>query len=160
MKMISTTTLDFLETDVPALLSQLTAETRPCWGLMTAQHVLEHLGGVLKLSASYREVPLLLSPEQSQSIRLMALSGKFPPNFQNPAFPSTPPPLRFASFEDAQSRFLDALQEALQYLKSKPERCTQHPLAGPFSAQDWIDFHAGHIQHHFRQFGLIPLDFP
>lgn len=149
------TDLEFLRDKLPEYLKNLEEHTSPAWGIMTAQHMLEHLGGVFRLSSSYREVPLQASPEQLPKLRQIALSGNFPKNMRNPAVPAKLPELRFGSFEEARQKLLSSVAKALEFLESDPEKLPRHPIGGDFSAADWIQFHAGHTRHHFRQFGLL-----
>jgi hypothetical protein len=56
------TALRFLETDSKQLLTQLNAETKPVWGTMTAQHMLEHLIWAFEGSASEKSLKLAQTP--------------------------------------------------------------------------------------------------
>ena len=149
------TSLEFLEEEVPTLVARLQAHDKPEWGKMSPQHMLEHLGGVFRLSASYRDVPLEVPPEKVPEMRKMLFSGEFPKNLHNPAVPQTPAPLRFASFEVARTKFVESMEKALKFLRSSPEKLPNHPVGGVLTAEEWIRFHANHVRHHFRQFGLL-----
>jgi hypothetical protein len=50
-------TTDFLRRQVPVLLARLEADQLPAWGLMSAQHMVEHLTGAVRLSMRHYPMP-------------------------------------------------------------------------------------------------------
>lgn len=50
-------TVAFLQRDVPSLLARLDPAQVPVWGQMTAQHMVEHLTGALRLSMGRYGLP-------------------------------------------------------------------------------------------------------
>ncbi len=151
---METTHLQYLQEKVPLLLNKLQANTTPSWGCMTAQHMIEHLGGIVRYSASYREAPILTPPDELPTARAMVLSGNFPKNFRVGPVPKDPPPYRFSSLEEATAKLTESLEKAINFFANNPEKTINHPIGGAFSGEEWLKFHAGHFKHHFRQFEL------
>ncbi|MEM6299023.1 MAG: DUF1569 domain-containing protein [Bacteroidota bacterium] len=151
---METTHLQYLQEKVPLLLEKLQADTKPAWGIMTAQHMIEHLGGIVRYSASYRAAPILTPPDELPTARALVLSGDFPKNFRVGPVPKDPPSYRFASLEEATAKLLESLKKATDFLSSNPEKTSNHPVAGKLTGEEWLQFHAGHFKHHFKQFEL------
>lgn len=140
--------------DVPARILKLTAETDPLWGQMTAQHMLEHLIVVTKLS--YGAIPgKVLTPESEWATRKVFLNNEapFPRNFQNPALPKEPRPLHYPTFEVAQQKLLGELDRFEAYWRENREQELPHPIFGPLNEKEWRQFHRKHYSHHLAQFG-------
>jgi len=66
----------FLEVGVPDLLDDLQADTQPLWGVMTPQHMLEHVSGLFYIALGKRDIPLLIKPEQVPASQAWLMSGK------------------------------------------------------------------------------------
>lgn len=144
--------------DVRPLIPRLSADTPAQWGQMTAQHMLEHLIVVTKLS--YGAIPgKVLTPEAEWTTRKLFLSNEdpFPRNFKNPALPKAPRPLHYPSFKVAQQKLLVELDRFDTYWKDDPESIFPHPIFGPLNQQEWRQFHRKHYTHHLAQFGMWPL---
>lgn len=141
--------------DVRKRISKLSTNDQPHWGQMTAQHMLEHLIVVTKLS--YGTIPgKVLTPESEWESRKVFLNNHdpFPRNFQNPALPKEPRPLHYPSFEAAQQKLLTELDRFDAYWDNNPESILPHPIFGPLNQQEWRQFHRKHFTHHLAQFGL------
>ncbi len=148
----------FLKEEVPHLLDSLQADNQPIWGLMSAQHMLEHVSALLYISLGKKAFPLMTPPDQLESSRAWLMSHKeFPISFAAPGIPANPGPLRFASLEEAKEKLLESLAAFFQKYTENPEAEAVHPVFGSINKEQWEQFHFKHIQHHLMQFGLIPL---
>ena len=140
---------------VRTLLPQLSADTPAQWGQMTAQHMLEHLIVVTKLS--HGAIPAkVLTPESEWTTRKRFLSNEdpFPRNFQNPALPKEPKPLHYPDFAVARQKLFTELDRFATYWKENPDSVLPQPIFGPLNREEWRQFHRKHFTHHFAQFGL------
>lgn len=148
----------FLENEVPALIEDLAADTQPIWGVMTPQHMLEHASGLFYIALGKKEFPLLIPEENLEKSREWLMSDKeFRPGTAAPGMSKEPGPLRFASFEEAKAKFLKSLHAFIDHYKANPTAEANHPVFGKINKTQWEQFHYKHVQHHFMQFGLIPL---
>lgn len=148
----------FLENEVPSLLDDLEADTQPIWGVMTAQHMLEHVSGLFYIALGKREVPLMIPKENLEKSREWLMSDKeFRPGLAAPGMPKEAGPLRFASFEEAKEKFIKTLHAFVDHYKADSTAEANHPVFGMINRTQWEQFHYKHTEHHLMQFGLIPL---
>ena len=146
---------EFYTKTVPNLLNQLGVNDLPRWGLMTSQHMIEHLGSVLLYSLKGGS-PEPSNPSEATAVKSYLMSNKnFPKRAVVPGTKGKLTPLRFDSLETAKSKLLEVLDKSLGILNTQQDHSVVHPVGGKFSAAEWKTFHYKHIVHHFRQFGLI-----
>lgn len=137
-------------------LALLTTASAAQFGILTPQHMLEHLILTLKLSSG--KIPMTeFVPNEKQLAQKQALlytDIPFPQGIKAPGIPDTLMELRFSDLESAKTALLkswDAYQELFQ---QEPAKTTIHPRFGPLHHGDWEKFHAKHMNHHLGQFGV------
>lgn len=146
----------FLRTEMPVLLARLDPNQAPAWGLMTPQHMVEHLMGAVLLSVGHYHLPVSESPTYFDAARVRLMSdAPFSPNTRNPRMPSTPGPLRLPSLAVAAATLLLEVDGFFNHFGQHPAAVPVHPLFGPLSFAEWRVFHFKHFGHHFLQFGLL-----
>ncbi|MFC5271505.1 DUF1569 domain-containing protein [Adhaeribacter terreus] len=141
---------------VPFLLEKLTEDSKPHWGKMTAQHVLEHLGNTLVIVSTKKEIPVI-TPEDKLPAYLQFLKSDkpFDRDIPNPFVGDTPPALRFENLDTAKTKLLAALEGFYKFFAENPEAKPVHPFFGRLNYEEWLQFQRKHFQHHFKQFGLV-----
>ncbi len=147
----------FLTEEVPLLLEKLTPETKPLWGIMTAQHMVEHLQFALAVTTGARKLPVL-SPWYTRPFYKLFILGyrPFPKNIRLPGQKSRKlPMLQYSSLAEAKTHLMQAIQDTLEFLRLNPSVRNHHPFGGKFSPQEWQIFHQRHFTHHFQQFNLF-----
>lgn len=147
----------FFRTEVPDLLQKLSAEAKPLWGLMTPQHMLEHLIVTFKMSIGRIKIPVISKEEDFP--RLKAYLKKDSPMRRSVPAPTGKnelQPLRSANLEEAKEKLLLEVESFIAYMRANPDALASHPYGGPMNAEEWFLFHRKHFKHHFIQFGLIP----
>jgi hypothetical protein len=160
MQYLQLSTDAFFET-VVAALPQLQADTQPAWGLMSAQHMLEHLIVVIKGSVSKEFDPSKSAkPHQVQAKEnFLMTDATYPQNVRNPFLKEGEilAPLQYGSLEEAKAAFEKALAEVLAFvaLPENQEKLFFHLYFGPLNIKEFLRFHQKHIGHHFTQFGLL-----
>lgn len=142
----------------PSLLASLQADTPAYWGQMSAQHMLEHLGGIFLLATKPdHQVPVFISEDKMPRAQGWLESDlPFRKDIRPPVMPETPPPLRFPDIDHAKAQLLKAVARFQQFYTEHPEATVPHPAFGPLNHHQWLRFHVKHCQHHLRQFGLLP----
>lgn len=137
-------------------LSRLTADSQPLWGGMTAQHMVEHLTGALKLSNGAITIEQHTEEKKIPAMRAFLMSDRpMPRNFRSPAAGDGLPRLKHPDLEKAVAALTMALARFHQYHENYPGIKPVNPVFGPLSYEEWIQFHQKHFQHHLTQFGLI-----
>jgi oxepin-CoA hydrolase/3-oxo-5,6-dehydrosuberyl-CoA semialdehyde dehydrogenase len=146
---------DFLQNDVPQLLSMLNSDREPNFGLMTPQHMVEHLTWVIKSSVKrYGE------PEESPTDRQLGFK-KFIENgavFQHRPSKKTKadlPELKFGSMDEALEKIPEAISRFYNHFEANPGAKSYSPIMGELSFDELELFHYMHIRFHLWQFGLL-----
>ena len=150
----------FAEVDTKYLeekLAGLTPSTKPEWGIMTAQHMVEHMEYFLRMS--WGDFPTeIVTPENRIERYQEALYDykNMIKNFDHPGLPKGKnPDLRFKDLEEAKVAFFKAYEYFTTYYKENPEARHPHAIFGDLDQEMWELLHRKHFDHHFRQFGLI-----
>ena len=147
----------FVEADIEVILgklSQLDESTKPLWGAMNAQRMVEHLTDVVRMSCGKISQELLIPEEKIEKMQLFLASdtpmGK---NIEVP-FAGKDVPLRHAELELAIDEFVEEWVDFQEYFEEDDSRKILHPYYGPLNYDQWKRLHSKHLTHHFEQFGL------
>jgi len=147
----------FFEKEMQSCLEQLKVNTPNRWGIMTPQHMVEHLISTLMLSTGESTLPDAVEKERQPKIKDFLIGDKMlSKRVTLPGFEATKlAPLRFANLEQAKDTLHDILAYTFKTFEDNPDFATKHPYGGLFSGAEWRIFHYKHFVHHFRQFGVI-----
>ena len=148
--------IQFLKEEFPLRLQQLSEDSKAVWGVMSPQHTVEHLSGVILISDGRFPVEAMYEPEKLERNYTFIIKGKnrLRRNTKAPVLPPEPLPLRFASLTEAKDKLLATLDKFFAYYEANPEAKHMHPAFGMLNFEDWAYFHAIHCQYHLAQFGL------
>ena len=137
-------------------LKSLTSDKKPAWGIMTPQHMVEHLivstkmsnGGLTipcrvpkEMIPKYKEVVLNPSIEMERGIKAGGMDGLLD--------------LRYPSMDAAIEKLASEIEKFHTYFKENPRATIVNPVVDEIGYEDWIIFHNKHYTHHFKQFELI-----
>ncbi len=146
----------FLTVETPTLLTNLSEETAPKWGIMTAQHMVEHLAGTMRLSNGKRAVNRITPIEQLESRRNFLFGPQpFQKNIKPNPGPAVLQELKLINLDAAKIALLNEIQDFLTYFEGHDGLKPMNPIYGELTKQEWIIFHQKHFKHHFTQFGLL-----
>ncbi len=143
----------YLTEVVPQLLAQLTDEHEPSFGVMTPQHMVEHLIWVTKSSLKdYGPAPTEFSEGQQKFMKFVEGGAQFqvyPPK-KNRA--DLDPP-RLADLSAA----IEVVPEAISRIYThEPSHVFYNPMMGRMSFDQLELLHAKHFAWHLeQQFGLV-----
>lgn len=145
--------------NIQKLLNGLTENSKPNWGKMTAQQMLEHLETTLLYSIGELEVEKCFTPEEHLEKYQDSLYNyrKMPKDFPAPFLPEdgTLPELKYKNLEQAKEKFLENLQKYQIYYRENPEAEHMHFVFGKLNKEMMELMHRKHFTHHFEQFNLI-----
>ena len=138
-------------------LKSLTNETKPLWGTMTPQHMVEHLVRAVQSSnGSFAFTEFMTPPEKVPILkRFMFRTRPFPKNFVNTVIGEGLKPLVYSDLDSGKEELLKEIDDFHKYFKSNPEAKPINATFGPLTYEEWIAFHNKHFTHHLTQFGLI-----
>ncbi|MEM9327464.1 MAG: aldehyde dehydrogenase family protein, partial [Bacteroidota bacterium] len=143
----------FIETH----LAKLKEDTQPEWGLMTAQHMVEHLEYFIRLAMSQEPLEVITPEKHMEKVQDSLWNYKpMPRGFDHPL-------LRKGETEDLKCDDLEAAKQALlasweafqAFSREHPSVKTTHSVFGSLDWEQWELLNRKHFDHHFRQFGLI-----
>ncbi len=145
----------FLYDDFPVLLESIHTDHQPQWGSMNAQQMIEHLQTLFSISNGKNEAPAAADLEKMayRKSRFFEKYMPMPKNFQSVAKPGER--LTYADMETAKTHLMQDFERFHYYLIEHPDIHPLHPYFGPLNYDEWVQFHARHIRHHFTQFGLL-----
>jgi len=145
------------------LLTQLDSATQPLWGLMTPQHMIEHLGGIIYGTALGKGQDVILPSDEAAKwkARFFSTYYPFPRNIRMAGTQDTPVQLfdlKYESIEEAKEKLTSAIDLFLKAQSDRPEQKAGHGYFGEMDMNEWLSFHVKHLEHHLMQFGAIPYD--
>jgi oxepin-CoA hydrolase/3-oxo-5,6-dehydrosuberyl-CoA semialdehyde dehydrogenase len=147
---------DFLNHKFPELLKTLRSDTKANFGLMTPQHMVEHLIGALgSATTKFEGERILPATEQQLGMQKFIQSGSVLVHRPSAKTNADLPPLTYASLEEAVSNIPEAVQKYYAFQDNNPEYKPYAPFMGEVSYEDVELFHYMHIKYHLWQFGLL-----
>lgn len=136
-------------------VGELSSESKPQWGIMSSQHMVEHLLLTVKVSNSKIKVECFNPPEKIPTLKRFLLSERpLPKNFINPLIGEGLLPLQFNNFEDAVAGLKIEIEDFYKFFEDNPEAIITNPTFGELNRTEWEIFHKKHFIHHLAQFGI------
>ena len=138
-------------------LRSISADTKPLWGKMTAQHMVEHLCQAVKISNGKLINTECMNPDEKLPIlkRFLNSSRPLPQNFINTVVGSELKPLTNQNISEAINELEKEINEIDKFFDLNIEAKPINPTFGPLNKDEWIQFHKKHFTHHLKQFGLL-----
>ncbi len=143
---------------IEAYLNQLTEDTKPVWGSMTPQHMVEHLEYSTRISSGEIQDFKIETPEKIlEKVHATLYNyNPMPKNFEAPKrLEQELKSLTHDSLETAKQKLLEAYDDFEAYFKENPEVTLKNIVFGYLNRYEWHLFHRKHYNHHFEQFGLL-----
>lgn len=148
---------DFLEKNVPECLSKLTPESKPLWGNMDAQNMVEHLSLTLTLSNGIMPIVCSRDPQKvAVSMEFLRSNQIMPRGFRGPGLPQEPIPHINPNLAAAAQLLREHIALFFTFFQANPTAAFDHPVFGSLGFELWQRFHCKHFVHHFTQFALLP----
>jgi hypothetical protein len=149
--------LQFLKSEVPALIAPLQADDLPKWGKMTAQHMVEHLSLSLAVANGKIKVAEFITAADRLPImkRFILSETPFRENTKSPALSDELSALKYANLDEAKVIFNKALQALFTVYEADPNLVIRNPIFGDLNYEEQAGLITKHITHHFNQFGLM-----
>ncbi|MFC5624516.1 DUF1569 domain-containing protein [Algoriphagus winogradskyi] len=144
-------------TSIEKKLKALEANTKAEFGIMTPQHMVEHLTLTVKISYGRIKIPEF-EPSEKQLFQKRALldsTMEFPRGVLAPNMKAGELlPLRNSSLDEAKKQLIESLTGYTTFFNSSPDASSVHPRFGKLNYSEWEKFHPKHFKHHFGQFGI------
>ncbi|NND63532.1 MAG: phenylacetic acid degradation bifunctional protein PaaZ [Flavobacteriaceae bacterium] len=139
-------------------LSKLAEDSKPSWGDMTPQHMIEHLEYTYRIASGEIQDFEIATPEKILEKVHATLYNykKMPRSYDFPlAEKSKIKELIYPDLDTAKAKLMEAREEYLQFFKENPEARTNNVVFGPLNKFEWYLLERKHLNHHFEQFGLL-----
>jgi oxepin-CoA hydrolase / 3-oxo-5,6-dehydrosuberyl-CoA semialdehyde dehydrogenase len=143
---------------IPFYLSKLSESTKPKWGMMTPQHMVEHLEFGYRIASGEMQNFDITTPEEYIE-KVQATLWDFNPMPQGYKMPlmndNELEDLNHPDLETAKQKMLEAREEYLEYFKENPDALQKNAVFGFLNRYEWYLLERKHLNHHFNQFNLI-----
>ncbi|HHH50485.1 MAG TPA: aldehyde dehydrogenase family protein, partial [Saprospiraceae bacterium] len=149
--------MEFTKANVEAALARLTENTKAKWGIMTPQHMVEHLewiyqAGLGKIKTQQTTPEELIEKYQASLYNYKML----PKQFDHPLLKKGKlEDLRYENLAAAKTALLEAMDEVEIFFKNNPNGTLHQAVFGNLDEYMWELNNRKHFHHHFLQFGLI-----
>jgi len=138
-------------------LQRLQEDTRPLWGTMTAQHMVEHLAETIKFSNGKKAVELAIPFEKAEraKTRMLAPEWTMPRAFKAAFIPKEGlPELQFSSLTTAIDALFSEIDDFYTFFALDPDATPTHAYFSNLNKPEWEVSHHKHLAHHFEQFEM------
>jgi len=137
------------------LLAKLQPETKPLWGIMSAQHMVEHLILAVKMSNGKIQTECFNPPEKLLALKRYLMSSRpLPKEFVNPLIGAGLKPLQYSSLSEAIAVLKIEIEGYYSYFEKNPDATLVNATFGELNKIEWDVFHEKHFKHHYTQFGI------
>lgn len=139
-------------------LGKLTEDTKPLWGTMSPQQMVEHLEYSLRVASGEIQDFEIETPEKylEKVQDSLYTHDKMPRNFDAPKLlEKLLSEARYENLAEAKTKLLEAYDEFELYFKENPEATTKNAVFGHLDKFEWSLMNTKHFNHHFEQFGLL-----
>lgn len=143
---------------IKACLSKLSEESKPQWGIMTSQHMVEHLEMSYRIASGELQDFEVATPEKylDKVYETLYNYEKMPQNHQMPLLKKGEvETLEHENLDVAKTKMLEARSEYLQAFKNDAEKRTKNAVFGPLNRYEWYLLERKHLNHHFEQFSIL-----
>ena len=144
-------------TTIEERLKKLKADTPAQFGIMSPQHMVEHLTVTVKIAYNRIQIPDFEPSEKqkSQKLALLETNMDFPKGVIAPGMKAGDLlPLRSSNLAEAKQQLIASITAYNTFFESYPDTTTVHPRFGMLNYKEWEKFHPKHFEHHFKQFGI------
>ncbi|HZH65509.1 MAG TPA: DinB family protein [Flavisolibacter sp.] len=150
--------VDFLHYKLVPLLQKISTDTKPAWGKMTLQQMIEHIAYSMRIaSGKIMFAEVITPPEHLERLRDFLLSEKpFKENTPNALLPETPAPVKNPSIEEALKELKDEICTFFSVFEKDSLQVTRNPFFGDLNFEQNVHLLYKHALHHLRQFNTNP----
>jgi len=150
---------EITEDYIKSALAKLDANAKPNWGMMTPQHMVEHLEMSYRIaSGEIQDFEVATPDEYLEKVAATLWNyDKMPQNHKMPLMKQdgTLEDLKHGDLETAKTKMLEARNEYLDFYKKNPKASTKNAVFGELSKYEWTLLERKHLSHHFEQFNLV-----
>lgn len=150
--------MDFIELDITEVikkLDKLSETSKPVWGEMSAQRMVEHLTDTIMIASGKKKFPLEIPEDKIEKMQGFLESDKPMARNIDVPFAKKNEALRNEEIELAIDEFLLEWLDFEEHYSENENRTELHPYYGNLNYNQWCRLHTKHLTHHFEQFGIL-----
>lgn len=150
--------VEMTDEKVAECINKLTENTKPSWGILTPQHLLEHLEQGYKIMSGEIQDFEIATPEKILEKVHNSLYNydKFPKGTKFPTMKKDElEDLIHPDFETAKAKFFEARENYKTFFKENPEAILKNMVFGELNKYESYLLERKHLNHHFEQFGVL-----
>jgi oxepin-CoA hydrolase/3-oxo-5,6-dehydrosuberyl-CoA semialdehyde dehydrogenase len=144
--------------NISTYLNLLTDDLKPAWGMMSAQHMVEHLEmGFQIASGAKQDFEIATAEEHLAKVVEMVYNHKpMPKEFHHPLLQKGQVEnLNHPDLQTAKAKLLEAWDAYEAFFKANPEAKTKNAVFGELEKFEWDLMNVKHLNHHLNQFGIL-----
>lgn len=152
------TFVEMTSESIEEYLNKLTEDAKPKWGIMTSQHMVEHLEYTYRIASGELQDFEVATPEKYLEKVYHSLYNyeKFPQNSNFPLLEKeTLDTLKYPDLATAKEKLLEARADYINFFKENPDAELKNIVFGNLNRYEWYLLERKHLNHHFEQFGLL-----
>jgi hydroxymethylglutaryl-CoA reductase len=149
--------VNFLNFDeVRVTLSKLNKDSKPVFGQMNAQQMIEHLSAITQIANGNWNIDVFVTDEKSARRKpFLDSENELQMGFRASYLSDGPAELKFNSIKEAIDDLDYQVQQFVMVFKKEEDRTVVHPFFGELDFEYWKKFQVKHFTHHFKQFDLL-----
>lgn len=148
---------EYTKENIEKALGKLSEDSKPAWGMMSAQHMVEHLENQFLIAMEQHPAKLAIPEDKVEKYQESLWNYRaMPKEFKHPDLnPEAPEALKYDSLSSAINALMESYEAYQQYFKERPGKTTLNSMFGYLDKEHWDLLGRKHFHHHFEQFGLI-----
>ena len=136
-------------------MSKLNKDSKPVFGKMNAQQMIEHLSAITQIANGNWKVDISVSDEKTARRKpFLNTENELQMGFKASFLAEEPSAFKFNSIKEATDNLIDEIAFFVKVFKEDENRKVVHPFFGELDFEYWQKFQVKHFTHHFKQFGL------
>ncbi|WP_299673681.1 hydroxymethylglutaryl-CoA reductase, degradative [uncultured Tenacibaculum sp.] len=144
------------ETEIKETLGKLSKESKPVFGTMNAQQMVEHLSAVTQIPNGNWKIDIFVDDDKTARRRaFLDTNNEIQPGFRASFLSDTPTPTKFSSIDEAIDDLIIQLRLFFDVFEKDSTRTVVHPFFGELDFEYWKKFQVKHFTHHYKQFNLL-----
>ena len=144
--------------NIEMYLSKLDENSKPSWGIMTPQHMVEHLEYSYRIASSeIQDFEISTLEKHIEKVQETLYNYKpMPVGYDFPLYEKGQlEVLKHENLSTAKLKLLEARNAYLDFYKENPKAIIKNVVFGHLDKYEWYLLERKHLNHHFKQFGLL-----
>ncbi len=144
------------ERKIRSQLKALTLESKPIFGSINAQQMIEHLSTLTRIANGNWNAGIFAEDEKSAGRKsFLDTENELCAGFRSSFLSEKMMLTKFNSIKEATDDLINQTAIFFEVFEKDPKRTVVHPFFGELSFEYWKKFQIKHFTHHFKQFGLV-----